>query len=107
MESVNWIFEQEEVEIFLAYRFNQKVSPKGMKIREKYTRAVTCNWNHEAQEVIRAQKKLANKVYEVEYSSPPMESIDVRLASQFTGLAITSSLLDPLQRLFTKEIHEY
>jgi len=44
MESINWIFQHKEVDIFVALRFNQKVSPKGHKVRWTYTRQMKRNW---------------------------------------------------------------
>ena len=44
-ESVSWIFRNEPVDIFVAIRFNQKVSPKGKKVRGIYNRHVQINWN--------------------------------------------------------------
>ena len=36
MDSVNWIFNHKPVDIFMALRFDQKVSPKGNRVRGKY-----------------------------------------------------------------------
>jgi hypothetical protein len=78
MESVNWIFNHKPVDIFMALRFDQKVSPKGNRVRGKYKRQVQHNWNRdeETQSHINSRKtthkKLpVNKVYDMEYAVVP------------------------------------
>ena len=44
-ESLNWIFNDSEMDIYLAIRFATKVSPKGMKVESSYRRSMTLNWN--------------------------------------------------------------
>ena len=44
MESIQWIFNDEDVSIYCAYRFNMKVSPKNHKLRCKYKRPVKLHW---------------------------------------------------------------
>ena len=44
-ESVDWIFDDCELDIYQALRFNMKCSPKGTTIRENYRRGVTLNWD--------------------------------------------------------------
>ena len=39
-ESVNWIFNDEEVDINVAFRFNTKCSPRGVKVEGFYRRQV-------------------------------------------------------------------
>ena len=49
MESVNWIFNNDPVDIFVAFRFDQKISPEGHKVRGKYNRRVQKNWNDDTE----------------------------------------------------------
>jgi len=43
-QSVDWVFNDAEMHIFVALRFNTKISQKGQKIKEKYRRKVTYHW---------------------------------------------------------------
>jgi hypothetical protein len=72
MDSVNWIFQNEPVDIFVAFRFDQKVSPVGHKVRGKYGRVVQSNWkrDNDSQQVPSA-KVIRNKVYDIEYAVMP------------------------------------
>ena len=45
-ESVNWIFNNEEVEIHRAYRFNMKWSPPGHKCEGVYKQTLVLHWKH-------------------------------------------------------------
>jgi hypothetical protein len=69
MESVNWIFDDDDVNIFQALRFNLKVSPEGLKLKERYTRQVTYHWNRDSLPMVTPlpmAPTLRNKTYEVE-----------------------------------------
>ena len=44
-ESVDWIFNETQVSIFYALRFNVKASPKGHVIEGWFDREVTLNWD--------------------------------------------------------------
>jgi len=71
MESINWIFGDEEVDIFVAFRFNQKVSPKGHKVRWTYTQQVKRNWNPDPNMIKNSpvpKKQLTNKAYDLEFA---------------------------------------
>jgi len=72
MESVNWIFQDEPVDIFMALRFNKKVSPMGHKVRWTYTREVTYNWSKEKvkrhKNIHRHVTAVPNTCYDVEYA---------------------------------------
>jgi hypothetical protein len=46
MDSVIWLFQEEFPEIYHVLRFDQKVSPKGFKIWERYERDIKYHWNH-------------------------------------------------------------
>lgn len=46
MESIQWIFNDQHLDIYQAYRFNVKFSPPGMKIDTTYKRAITLHWKH-------------------------------------------------------------
>jgi hypothetical protein len=48
-ESVDWIFNGENVELYLAIKFNMKRSPDGHNIVETYNRPVKLNWIHESE----------------------------------------------------------
>ena len=52
MESINWIFRNKEVDIFIALRFNQKISPKGHRVRWTYKRQVVRNWISEDESLL-------------------------------------------------------
>jgi len=74
MESINWIFNDVPVDIFVAIRFDQKVSPEGHKVRGKYKRQVEKNWIHDSDpgtmkidDETASSKQVVNKVYDVEY----------------------------------------
>jgi len=73
MESVNWIFQDEPVDIFMALRFATKVSPMGHKVRGTYKRRVESNWNHDNKDHPKkhSAKKVVNKVYDIEYAPMP------------------------------------
>ena len=72
MESVNWIFQNEPVDIFIALRFDHKVSPEGHKVRGKYDRPVRSNWNRDEDSTERpSTRKVINKVYDIEYADTP------------------------------------
>lgn len=45
-DSVKWLFREVQTEIYIALRFNQKVSPKGTKINDRYERSVNYHWDH-------------------------------------------------------------
>ena len=45
-ESIKWIFNDQEVKIYQALRFNMKCSPPGMKVDTVYRRTVTLHWKH-------------------------------------------------------------
>lgn len=45
-ESVDWIFNGVETQIDFALRFNTKVSPQGVVVKEKYQHQVTYHWDH-------------------------------------------------------------
>ena len=64
MESINWIFMDDPVDLFVAYRFNQKVSPEGHRVRGKCNRLVQCNWTREESDT----HPIDNKAYDVEYA---------------------------------------
>ena len=69
METITWIFQDEDVGIFVAYRFKTKVSPAGQKIvgtYDDYKESVVYHWNHEARRRAQARKILPNKAYDVE-----------------------------------------
>jgi hypothetical protein len=72
MESVNWIFQDEPVDIFMALRFNKKVSPTGHKVRWTYTREVTYNWSKEKvkrhKNIHKHVTVVPNTCYDVEYA---------------------------------------
>lgn len=44
-ESVDWIYNDNETQIYEAYRFNMKCSPKGAIVEETYRRDVTLHWH--------------------------------------------------------------
>jgi len=44
-ESIEWIFNDCEVDIYQAFRFNTKCSPQNVKVEAKYTRLVELNWD--------------------------------------------------------------
>ena len=44
-ESIEWIFNDCEVDIYQAFRFNTKCSPKDVKVEAKYTRPLKLNWD--------------------------------------------------------------
>ena len=73
MESVDWIYHHQPVEIFVALRFNQKVSPQGQKVRWRYTKKIKRNWMI-ANETFSTGRHNAestfNKAYDVEYAAP-------------------------------------
>ena len=70
MDSFRWIFQEDNLDIFVAYRFENKVSPPGQKIAGQYTREIVYNWNQDAKRRVFANKILSNKAYDVE----PMET---------------------------------
>jgi hypothetical protein len=83
MESVDWIFRNEEVDIFIALRFNQKVSPPGHKVRWSYKREVTRNWIWENDTLLENHKVtrlFPNKVYDLEFA----------LSQEFSKIGIES-----------------
>jgi len=95
MKSVNWIFDGEEVEIYKAFRYEQKVSPPGQKVEGKYERPVTYHWNLEAEERARQARVLKdfervtqNKAYDIEYAPPPEAGNDP-LIKQFKKIQIS------------------
>lgn len=45
-ESVQWIFNDANCQMYQVYRFNMKCSPPGQRLKEKYTRQVTFHWDH-------------------------------------------------------------
>ena len=74
MSSVDWIYHYQPVEIFVALRFNQKVSPKGHKVRWTYRRPIKRNWivaNESFSMGRRNEDSPFNKAYDVEYIIPP------------------------------------
>ncbi|MFN7263284.1 MAG: hypothetical protein ACK5TW_00230 [Cyanobacteriota bacterium] len=44
-ESVKWIFNDTDTKIYYAQRFKTKWSPKGMKVKGRYSRTLQTNWN--------------------------------------------------------------
>jgi hypothetical protein len=46
-ETVQWIFNDENVELYMAIRFHQKRSPENSKVEETYSRPVKLNWEHD------------------------------------------------------------
>lgn len=78
MESINWIFNNVPVDIFVALRFNKKVSPEGHKVRGKYKRLVQRNWIHDSEppsmiehDDTACSKPIVTKVYDVEIAAMP------------------------------------
>jgi hypothetical protein len=60
MESIRWVFNDIEPTIYLALRFNTKVSPpkgKGPKIKGTYNRQVVYHWDHPSQHNAHTQSK--------------------------------------------------
>jgi len=47
-ESIDWIFNNEKVDLHQALRFNMKFTPKGMKVEGKYEREVALHWQQSA-----------------------------------------------------------
>jgi hypothetical protein len=45
-EAVQWIFNDREVKIYKALRFDMKVSPPGEQVMTTYVRPVTLHWEH-------------------------------------------------------------
>jgi hypothetical protein len=95
MKSVNWIFDGEEVEIYKAFRYEQKVSPPGQKVEGKYERPVTYHWNLEAEERARQARVLKdfervtqNKAYDIE-NAPPPEAGNDPLIKHFKKIQIS------------------
>jgi len=43
-ESIDWIFNNEKMDLYQALRFNTKFTPKGMKVEGKYDREVSLHW---------------------------------------------------------------
>jgi hypothetical protein len=77
MASVEWIYNHQPVEIFVALRFNQKVSPKGHKVHGTYNRPVHRNWtivNESISMGHRYADSLSNKAYDIEYIAKPIIS---------------------------------
>jgi len=79
-EAIDWIFNNEPVDIFVAIRFNQKVSPEGQRIRGVYNRPVKTNWNpanepnQTWESVIKHKsRRVKSKVYDLEYSVMPIQ----------------------------------
>ena len=61
MDSVKWIFQNQNVSIYAAYRFNMKVSPKGVKIDDTFTRSPRRNWSEETQNKVHERKTRTTK----------------------------------------------
>ena len=55
-ESIDWIFNDTQVSIFQAFRFNMKNSPKGAVIEGWYDREVTLNWDMSSRVFIKRNK---------------------------------------------------
>jgi hypothetical protein len=71
--SVDWIYHYQTVDIFMALRFNQKVSPKGHKVRWTYKRKIEENWivsDESSQMAHNMTDSSINKAYDVEYIAP-------------------------------------
>jgi hypothetical protein len=66
MDSVNWIFQEENTEIFVAYRFENKVSPTGQKIKGIYNRPLKFNWNNPKKKPPMAKRPIPNKTYDID-----------------------------------------
>jgi len=47
-KSIDWIFNNEKVDLYQALRFNMKFTPKGMKVEGKYERDVSLHWQQTA-----------------------------------------------------------
>jgi hypothetical protein len=74
MASVDWIFQYKPVDIFMALRFHQKVSPEGRKVRWTYRREVKKNWvvASESLSIYNGHAQSSgNKAYDVECNSAP------------------------------------
>lgn len=57
-ESVRWIFNDSPTSIYQVLRFNTKVSPKGHKVKGKYTRKIVFHWDNPAQNLPVPEKSL-------------------------------------------------
>ena len=83
MESVQWIFNNDPIDLFVVLRFNQKVSPEGHKVRGSYTRLVKSNWDRDQEppsdvstlttcsDTRLYNRLIVNKAYDVEYAVLP------------------------------------
>jgi hypothetical protein len=102
MESVRWIFDDDNVEIFQVLRFDQKVSPRGIKLHTKYKRQVTYHWDRSSLSLETSPLQpsatsssatslsiLGNKVYDVEYISQENPIIDEPFLNNFMGMDIS------------------
>lgn len=73
-ESVQWIFDEPNVEIYQAIRFNQKYSPPGTHIEEVYSRNMKFHWAnlrkapHYLSTTIRTKFKQHNRHYRLQFS---------------------------------------
>ena len=45
-ESLNWMFNDSDMNVFLALRFETKISPASGKLDQKYQRKVAFHWDH-------------------------------------------------------------
>jgi hypothetical protein len=96
MESVRWIFDDDDVEIFMALRFDTKISPPGMRLNAKYKRKVTYHWDRgslpsqtPSKPSVTPMSTLVNKVYDVEYIPQENPSVDEPFLNRFMGIDVT------------------
>lgn len=96
MESVRWIFDDDDVEIFMALRFDQKTSPSGIRLNAKYKRKVTYHWDRGSLPSETPSKPSAtptstmeNKVYDIEYISQENPCIDEPFLNRFMEIDVT------------------
>ena len=85
MESVSWIFDGEEVDIYTAHRYQQKFSVKKRGTKETYTRSVVYHWKREPLDM--PERQLKNKVYDVEVEGE-LDPNEVRFVNQFGMMEI-------------------
>jgi len=88
-ESIDWIFGGQDVNIFVALRFNKKYSPpNGQKTRWTYKREVCYHWQQDTYPTVSVPPVvLDNKTYDIDFANGENDG-DAWFVNVFTGMSL-------------------